>query len=54
MIVHAGTYTVQVGQNGDDEKRDSIEEADEYEPKDTDEALSGNLTVGFVHVLPDL
>ena len=48
------TYTVQVGQNGDDEKRDSIEEAHEDEPKDTNSALSGNLTVGLVHVLPDL
>lgn len=48
------TYTIQIGEDGNDEKRNSVEGADEDEPEDTNQSLSSEFTRSLVHVTPNL
>jgi hypothetical protein len=48
------TNRIQIGQGGDDEQRQSVDETDNSEPKETHSLLPSNLSLRLVHVLPNL
>ena len=51
---HPSANTFQIGQDGNDEEWDGVEEANHDKPENADHLLAGNFAVRFVHVRPDL